>query len=106
MIPRPPRPKAEPAGINLCVKVEPADFAKGGCALENALMREEWIVDAFAGMTAIDVLSTSGKVARFTPSTMAWAVMRKSDRGIEKHSSFIVPLTGGRLVYTMPPEWR
>ena len=88
--------------INLTVNVRQSDFDAdhGRCALEVALIREHWIVDAFTGFTAIDVLSESGKVARFKPGPTAWAAMRKSDRGDRPDKTLIVPLEGviiGRL---------
>jgi len=98
-----PRPQQT---IDVRFFVRAADFHGDRCPIELAVMREDWVEDCFSGVTAIDILSTSGKVARFLPSPSAWSVIRKYDRGDKPERDFDVIMPGGRLVYTMPDAWR
>ena len=59
--------------IRITIDIDPFDGTGDECPIEAALRKHDWIADAMVGGITIDVLSTTGKVARFPLSGKVWA---------------------------------
>ena len=91
--------------MKLEVTIPPFEGTEPECPIEEAIRSLEWVEDAFVGTVAIDVLSNTGKVARFGLDIRIWAQIRKWDDS--RHGGgCILELTGKVIGELKPVVWK